>query len=287
MDKETIIKEYNSKLNTIDILNYIKLNYLIFSLCNAIFNVRFNQFIRPAYRVFWRKSKIYTIERILFETFEIIYIFYSFYTIHNIYKQKIANRNDYSDEIVNRFYQFNQRNKVSLTINLIFYGYLAYFVSILYTNVNNLKNYRKYTLITYFKRELETIDLTTECEERFDSLKNLFDKFQLEKTILTFDFAKKLALKDIHDSLSRGKKKQQGKKQQQEKFPMVPTGPILPVAPIFTQKQKQQLQRDASMVGMSVDQYKKFLGMTDRQIKDIISQKQQLSQLKKRLQNLK
>lgn len=284
MDKETIIKEYNSKLNTIDILNYIKLNYFIFSLCNAIFNVRFNQFIRPAYRVFWRKSKIYTIERILFETFEIIYIFYSFYTIHNIYKQKIANRNDYSDEIVNRFYQFNQRNKVSLTINLIFYGYLVYFVSMLYTNVNNLKNYRKYTLITYFKRELETIDLTTECEERFDSLKNLFDKFQLEKTILTFDFAKKLALKDIHDSLSQGKKQQK----RINALPMAPTGPAFPVAPIFTQKQKQKLQRNASIHGMSVDQYKKqfYPGMTDRQIKDGLKEEQQLSQLNKRLQNL-
>ena len=69
---------------------------------------------------------------------------------------------------------------------------------------------------------------------------------------------------------------------------MEPTGPILPVAPIFTPKQKQQLQRNASMVGMSVDQFKKqfFSGMTDRQIKDIISTEQQLSQMKKRLQNL-
>ena len=285
MDKETIIKEYNSKLNTIDILNYIKMNYLIFSLCNAIFNLRFNQFIRPAYRVFWRKSKIYTIERILFETFEIIYIFYSFYTIYNIYKQKIANRNDYSDEIVNRFYQFNQRNKVSLTINLIFYGYLAYFVSMLYTNVNNLKNYRKYTLITYFKRELDTIEVNTDCEERFESLKNLFEKFQLEKTILTYDFAKKLALKDIHDSLSQGKKKQQ---KFSELPPMPPTGPVIPVVPIFTKQQKQQLQRDALMVGMSVDQLKEkyFPGMSDRQIKENFFNKER-TQLKKRLQNLK
>ena len=361
---QLIIKEYNSKLNLVDILHFIKLSYGIFMFFNSIFNLHFNSYILQKNRIFWRKSMLYTMERMMFEVFEIVYILYSFYTLYNLFKRKIVDESrSYDKSLLIVYQKVVESNKTPFLVSFIIYGYIVYFLYILYNNISNLINYKRYFVINCFINKIQQMNLEIgnflqknhavsdedfskeysqlrknyqillqqffilrlhetilfrpmfelliimralryedDTESQTSSIKQLrqktnkmlgndsslkyediklshktirllkdmaeksgkplqqlkadfrynvkehLDKFyeqneKLDKKNLSnaidtiyLQFYKELALKDIHDSLSRGKKQQK----QINALPMAPTGPTLPVAPIFTHFQSKK-----------------------------------------------
>ena len=134
---QLIIKEYNSKLNLVDILHFIKLSYGIFMFFNSIFNLHFNSYILQKNRIFWRKSMLYTMERMMFEVFEIVYILYSFYTLYNLFKRKIVDESrSYDKSLLIVYQKVVESNKTPFLVSFIIYGYIVYFLYILYNTID-------------------------------------------------------------------------------------------------------------------------------------------------------
>ena len=157
---QLIIKEYNSKLNLVDILHFIKLSYGIFMFFNSIFNLHFNSYILQKNRIFWRKKMLYTMERMMFEVFEIVYILYSFYTLYNLFKRKIVDESrSYDKSLLIVYQKVVESNKTPFLVSFIIYGYIVYFLYILYNNISNLINYKRYFVIHCFINKIQQMNL--------------------------------------------------------------------------------------------------------------------------------